>query len=65
MINVSDYDTMTLAAAKHTDELKKNGLTNVRVDYRVTGIGSASCGPALRPEHKIIEKEIKFSFYIK
>lgn len=64
-INVSDYDTMTLAAAKHTDELKKNGLTNVRVDYRVTGIGSASCGPALRPEHRIDEKEIKFSFYIK
>lgn len=64
-INLSDYDTKTLANAKHTDELKKNGFTNVRVDYRVNGIGSASCGPMLRPEHMITEKNMKFTFYIR
>ena len=64
-INVSSYDTETLAYARHTDEIKKNGYANIRIDYRVTGIGSASCGPMLRPENRIMEKEIEYSFYIK
>ena len=64
-INVSSFDTETLAYAKHTDEIKKNGMTNIRIDYRVTGIGSASCGPMLRPWNRIMDKEIEYSFYIK
>lgn len=64
-INVSSYSSEALAKARHTDELKKDGKTHVRVDYRVNGIGSASCGPMLRPEHMIREKDIQFKFYIK
>ena len=63
--NVSEYSTAALNKAEHTDELVKNGLTNVRVDYRVAGIGSHSCGPALREEFKVNEDHIHFLVYMR
>ena len=63
--NVSEYSTAALNAAEHTDELVKNGLTNVRVDYRVSGIGSHSCGPALREEYRVNEEHIHFEIYMR
>lgn len=63
--NVSAYDTLTLDRAEHTDELTPNGLTNIRIDHRVSGIGSASCGPTLRAEHQVNENHFHFVFYIR
>lgn len=62
--NVSDYSTESLYKAEHTDELKKDGKTHLRVDYKVSGIGSNSCGPEPQSEHKLDEKEIDFNFCI-
>ncbi len=62
---VSRYDALALIGAQHTDELKPNGYTNVRVDYRVSGIGSGSCGPALRPEYQVNERHIHFEVYMR
>lgn len=62
--NVSEYTADALTDAMHTDELKSNGKTNIRIDYRVSGIGSNSCGPELLPKYRIDEKEIEFEFYI-
>lgn len=59
---VSKYDTAMLTAAEHTDELKTDGKTHVRIDYRVSGLGSNSCGPVLAKEHTISEKQIRFAF---
>ncbi len=64
-INVSQYTTKALEDAKHTNELKKNGLTNVRVDYKNSGIGSASCGPTIGRKYRLGEKDISFSFIIR
>lgn len=64
-INVSQYTAAALDNAKHTDELSKSGVTNVRVDYKVSGIGSAGCGPALDKKYRLDEKEINFSFIMK
>ena len=61
---VSEYSTSALEAAKHTNELEKDGFVHLRVDYKVSGVGSASCGPELRPEHRLSEKEIRFEFSI-
>ena len=36
--------------------------TVVNIDYRHTGIGSNSCGPALLPEFRFDEKEFTFKF---
>ena len=62
-INVSSFDSGTLEFANHTDELKPNGFTNVRADYRVSGVGNGYVG-VLRAD-AIWEKEIEFTLYIK
>ena len=63
--NVSKYNTKTLYKANHTDELLKDGKTHLRIDYKVSGLGSNSCGPALLEEYRLKEKEIAFAFSIK
>ena len=63
--NVSEYTKEALTLARHTDELKKNDYTNVRIDYKSTGIGSASCGPQdFIPKYCFFDKDIRFEFYI-
>lgn len=62
---VSQYSAHDLYKAKHTDELTPDGKTHVRIDYRVSGIGSNSCGPELDPKYRVKEKEISFGFSIK
>ena len=62
---VSEYTAENLTKAKHTDELTKCGFTNVRIDYKVSGIGSHSCGPRLHQKYQIKDKEIEFRFSIK
>lgn len=62
--NVSHYNSYSLDKAKHTNELTKDNSTNVRIDYKVSGIGSNSCGPMLSEKYQLNEKEIEFSFSI-
>ena len=62
--NVSKYTTYELTNARHTDELNADGNTHLRIDYKVSGIGSASCGPGFE-DVRIHDKEIKFKFCFK
>lgn len=62
--NASRYSTDALFKAKHTDELKADGKTHLRIDYRVSGVGSNACGPELRKEYRLDEKTISFDFTI-
>ncbi len=62
--NVSKYSTSMLYKAKHTDELKTDGKIHLRIDYKVSGIGSNSCGPSLNPEYQVNDKTINFNFSI-
>ena len=59
-ICVLPYSAETLAAAAHTDELPAPQESFVRLDYRDSGLGSASCGPALEPPYRLSEKHIAF-----
>lgn len=61
-INVSKYSTGALTRAEHTDELAADGKTHLRVDYKVSGLGSASCGPKLEEAYRLSEKAIVFQF---
>lgn len=63
-INISNYSTDALYKAEHTDELEKDGKVHLRIDYKVSGIGSNSCGPGLEDKYKLQEKDIAFSFTI-
>ena len=51
-----------LYKAEHTDELKTDGKVHLRIDYKVSGVGSGSCGPELCIEHQLKEKIIEFCF---
>lgn len=64
-INVSHYTFGQLYKTKHKDELKKDSATNIRIDYKNSGIGSASCGPKLAEKYRLSEKDISFSFSIR
>lgn len=60
--NISNYSSKMLTKANHTDELKTDGKTYIRIDYKNSGIGSNSCGPELLQQFKLDEKEINFKF---
>ena len=64
-IQVSEYSTHALYKATHTDELVKDGKIHLRIDYKDSGLGSASCGPQLSPKYRLSEKEIEFAFSMK
>ncbi|MBR5473475.1 MAG: glycoside hydrolase family 2 [Clostridia bacterium] len=63
--NVSSYSSAALTKAEHIDELNKDGKTHLRIDYKVSGIGSNSCGPQLAEKYRVNEKKINFNFTIK
>lgn len=62
--NVSRYSTQDLYKATHTDELNTDGNIHLRLDYKVSGIGSNSCGPALESQYRLSEKQIDFTLSI-
>ena len=64
-INVSKYSSYALTVAEHTDELVADGYTHVRIDYKVSGLGSNSCGPDLEKQYRLDEKRIDFAFRIR
>jgi len=63
--NVSQYSIRELFQKAHAAELEKDGKTHVRIDYKCSGIGSASCGPQIKKEYTLHEKEIHFAFVMK
>ena len=63
--NVSSYSADALTKAEHTNELIKDSKTYLRIDYKVSGLGSNSCGPQLAEEYRVNQKKIKFNFTIK
>lgn len=62
--NISEYTTEELAVKAHNYELVKDEFTNVRIDYKVSGIGSASCGPELSEQYKMNDETVYFNFFI-
>ena len=61
---VSKYSTAAIRKAEHIDELEENGNTNLRIDYKVSGLGSNACGPFLDKKYQLTDKHIDFSFSI-
>ena len=60
--NLSQYPVMELLQKPHAAELQKDGYTHLRIDYKDSGIGSNSCGPALLEKYQLKEKEFTFRF---
>ena len=62
--SVSEYSVEELTSRKHSFELVPDGLNHVRIDAAVSGIGSGSCGPALRDVYRVNSERIFYSFSI-
>ena len=63
--NAQHYSAETLTQAAHDYELVPDKKTYVYVDYKQSGCGSNSCGPALAEKYRLDEKEFEYTFAIK
>lgn len=58
----SHFTAQDLDTAQHDWELSPRAETVLRIDYRVSGIGSNSCGPELLEKYRLSEKELAYTF---
>jgi beta-galactosidase len=63
--NVSHFSPEDLTNANHVYELKKREETIVNIDYKMSGVGSNSCGPELLPKYRVLSQDIRFKLRIK
>jgi beta-galactosidase len=63
--NVAHYTPEDLTKAGHPYELNKRKETIVNIDYKMSGVGSNSCGPELLPKYQLSEKAFIFDLKIK
>ena len=64
-LSASHYEPHYLTGFRHDFELVPQRESTVIIDYRNSGIGSNSCGPALKESLRISEKEFDFEFSVK
>jgi len=50
-----------LAAARHRHLLEPDGLLHMKLDVRQDGLGSATCGPAVLPQHRFRAAPMRMS----
>ncbi|WP_049384497.1 glycoside hydrolase family 2 TIM barrel-domain containing protein [Haemophilus parainfluenzae] len=63
-MNVSPYSQDELGSKKHQYDLRKSGCTILCVDYKMSGVGSNSCGPALKEQYRLSETEWDWSILL-
>lgn len=59
------YTARDLDCAQHDWELTPRDETILRIDYRVSGIGSGSCGPQLLEKYRLSEKQVSYRFVMR
>ena len=59
--NVSHFTQEELTAKRHEHELEQSPYTVFCLDARMSGLGSASCGPDLKEIYQVNEKLIEFN----
>lgn len=62
---LSAYSAEELTEKKHGFELEKSGKNILRVDYKVSGLGSASCGPELMEQYRLQDKQMNYRFLLR
>ena len=63
--NASFYTQEELTEKAHNYQLTKSPYTVLCVDYRQSGIGSASCGPELMEKYRLTGDEMDFGIRMK
>lgn len=62
--NISPYTQEELGSKKHHYELTESDNTILCVDYKMSGIGSNSCGPNLIDRYRLAENEWDCGFFV-
>lgn len=62
--NLSPYTQEELTYKKHNYELECSGYDILCIDYKMSGIGSNSCGPNLKPQYRLQENHISFNIVV-
>lgn len=61
-LTVRRWTTEQIDAARHTTDLKPTDNVWVDVDYAHSGIGTASCGPGVLPQYKLLAEAGPYEF---
>ncbi|OOF39927.1 beta-galactosidase [Rodentibacter mrazii] len=63
--SISPYSQEELATKAHNDELLEDTSTVLCIDYKMSGIGSNSCGPNLKSQYRLNELQwhCRFDLY--
>lgn len=62
--NASEYTQEELSSKRHNFELEKCESNVICVDYKMAGVGSNSCGPALAEKYRLELPEISGTLYM-
>lgn len=57
-----EFTQEALTAAKHKNELKKDSLNHLYIDYKMRGLGSRSCGPEPEERYELRPHSFEFAF---
>jgi beta-galactosidase len=63
--SVSRYTPQDLTVADHNYKLIKRKSVIINIDYKMSGVGSNSCGPELLPKYRFSERRIGFRIMIR
>lgn len=63
--SVRPYSDQQLYETKHSFELKKENRLYVNLDYKNSGLGSASCGPERLEQYQVLPLPFRYSIFIK
>lgn len=58
------YSTIQLNNAAHNWQLENSQNTFICADYKMSGVGSNSCGPELAEKYRLSEKDISFKLIL-
>lgn len=61
-VNISNYTQEELTNKKHDYELTPADETIMCLDYKMSGVGSNSCGPVLLEKYQLKEEKFSFTF---
>lgn len=56
------WTSEALDSATHTPDLVRDETVHINLDHAQHGIGSASCGPGVLPQHRLTARPARFSF---
>lgn len=62
--NTSYYKQEELSSKMHNYELEEADCTVFCLDYHQSGVGSNSCGPALKEKYRLNETDFRFEFLL-